>query len=240
MTRTSAVIAIFLLPGLAALAEFKMPNSVYRMARLEQAKTEAASKGRPITFVYTHEGTTCGHCANASLNIVDKLRSRSVMVYVDYKTEKDLLPDIVRAALRKPEAGRYVPKTVIVDAGITNVLAIVPYARGDEQDKLLKRVGADLWRRRSGSATAQKPLVAPVRAPVRIPPAANREMRTWTSRAGVSIKASLFEELTTHLVLQKEDGTKVMIAGHDLSQPDQDYIQALKKSLSDQKKSEGM
>ena len=39
------------------------------------------------------------------------------------------IPPIVREAINSPEAGKFIPKTVVVDFGITEVVSIIPYKR---------------------------------------------------------------------------------------------------------------
>ena len=58
----------------------------------------------------------------------------TIVVYVCTKTDSDLLPDVVKTAFRTPESGKYIPKTAVVDAELTEVIAIVPYA-GEESER---------------------------------------------------------------------------------------------------------
>ena len=57
----------------------------------------------------------------------------------------------------------------------------------------------------------------------------NREVRTWTSKNGASINASVLEETGAHVILKKEeDGSSVKILKRSLSAEDQKYIKGLK------------
>jgi hypothetical protein len=132
------VVCLCLLVAVDGNAEFKMPKNVYRIDQLEEAIAKAKVKGDAITVVYTHEKTSCGLCAKASLNVAEILGRKTVVVYADSKSEWYKLPAIIQQALISPEAGRFIPMTVILDAAMKNVLAIVPYAKGEEQNRLLK------------------------------------------------------------------------------------------------------
>jgi hypothetical protein len=39
---------------------------------------------------------------------------------------------IVREAIKSPEAGKFIPKTVVVDSDIPEVVSIIPYERAGE------------------------------------------------------------------------------------------------------------
>ena len=120
------IIVLFVVLGVGALqglAGFKISKTIYRMNDLQKAKAEASSKGKPITFVYTTTNSSCRLCANASLNAIDRLKTKTVVVYVNYDTDRHLVPKIVRDAVRTPQAGSLAPKTIIVDPGITKVIS---------------------------------------------------------------------------------------------------------------------
>jgi hypothetical protein len=210
-------------------AEFKMPKSVFRMNQLEEAKAAAQEKGCPITFISTHEKTSCGLCASASVCAAEELDKKTVVVYVDCDGEKPQLPKIVQDALRKPEAGRYVPKTVIVDPEITKVITIVPYATGAEQQTLLKQAKKQISQ--AMPKKTSKPSTS-AHGPARsaIEPDENREMRVWRSKNGAELTGSLFKEKGSYLVLRKEDGTQRQILMSELSDEDQKYVRELKEN----------
>jgi hypothetical protein len=224
----------FLFVVVEARADFKMPKSVYRMSQIEEAKAEATSKGKAVSFIYTHEKTTCGLCEASSLNAANELKRKTVVVYADSDTESDKLPDAVQTALRTPEAGRFVPKIVIVDSELTNVLAVVPYARVDEQNQLLQKAQKKLPTTHPKSTTLeQKPLAQPSKKGFSILPNDNREVRTWTSRSGATTKGALVHERYSRVVLiKKEDGSKVELMTNLLRQEDQQYLQEIRKQSS--------
>jgi len=234
MNRLCIVSLCFLFVVVEVKAEFKMPKSVYRMSQIEEAKAEAVSKGKPVSFIYTHEKTTCGLCEASSLNAANELKRKTVVVYADADTESDQLPDAVQAALRTPEAGRFVPKIVIVDSEMTNVLAVVPYARVDEQNQLLKKAQKKLPASQLKIITLeQKPITRPGKEGFSIPPDDNREVRTWISRSGATTKGSLVHERHGNIVLiKKEDGSQIELMTNLLRQDDQQYLQEIRKQSS--------
>jgi hypothetical protein len=139
MNRMFLIALCLFLTTIEARADFKMPASVYRMDRLDDAIVMAAAKHKPISFIYTHEKTKCPLTMAASLNAADKLGKNTIVVYIngDVREEK-MLPDFVQAALDSPESGRLVPKTVIVDSDVSKVLVLVPYAKAPLHNQLLK------------------------------------------------------------------------------------------------------
>ena len=203
-------------------ADFEMPKHVYRMNELEKAKAEAAAKGEPLAIIYTTEKTTCGLNRSASLNAADRLKSKAVVVYAEWGDK--MLPDVVREALTSPEAGKFIPRTVLVDAKMEKVLALIPYALGDEQNKLIKTA-------LRGMEKATAPADAGPAA--RLPPAAlprdeTRALRAWTARSGSTLEARLLEQSGPHLVLQTAEGKQMKILPAQLSDADQQYVQSLR------------
>ena len=203
-------------------ADFEMPKHVYRMNELEKAKAEAAAKGEPLAIIYTTEKTTCGLNRSASLNAADRLKNKTVVVYAEWGDK--MLPDVVREALTSPEAGKFIPRTVLVDAKMEKVLALIPYALGDEQNKLIKTA-------LRGVEKATAPADAGPAA--RQPPAAlsrdeTRALRAWTARSGSTLEARLLEQSGPHLVLQTAEGKQMKILPAQLSDADQQYVQSLR------------
>ena len=223
--------ALLLIAGNAP-AEFTLPKKVYRIAELEKAQAEAESKGKPITIIYTDETTSCGLCAGASLNAADKLGSKTVVVYVSSREGSQSLPDVVQQALRAPEAGRFIPKTVIMDAALTRLLATVPYAQSPEQDRLLKDALRSLPKPERHPALMRPAAPAPGLTSFTVPPAMDRECRIWTSQSGATLEAALVHVQNGTAALRRKDGGKVQIQCHLLSREDQDYLQSLQSASS--------
>jgi hypothetical protein len=232
MKKMFTVCISLLLIATGGQAQFKMPKKVYRIDELEKAKAEAESKGKPITVIYTDEATSCGLCAAASLGAADKLDSKTIILYANARADGPKLPNAILQALRSPEAGKYIPKTIIADATLTEVLAYVPYAVGAEQDRLLKDALRKLPKPAPRSRLARPAPSLPSASASVIPPAENREVRTWTSQSGATVEAALMYERNGKVVLRTKGGDHVEIQATGLSQKDQDYLQNLKNESS--------
>jgi len=117
---------------LDAKADYQMPSSAFRMSHIEEAKAEAALKGKAISLIYTHEHTDCGLNMDASLNAAQWLNHKTVVVYVNCNSETNALPENVQKALESPEVfynGRQVvPQIVIVDPKLSQIFAVIPYS----------------------------------------------------------------------------------------------------------------
>lgn len=143
MKSTGLVLGCLALLSSAALAEFKVPSNVHSAEELEQAKTEAKQKGKPIAFLYSDDSTTCGLCTEASLSTLKEFRNKAVIVYVDTKKQNlNLLPKNVQASFSSPESGRYIPKFTIFNSELTSLIATVPYTRDlSARDKSFRDAG---------------------------------------------------------------------------------------------------
>ena len=140
--KTGRFVGLLLL-GLAHAAfaadGFKVPGTVFRMDELVQAQARAREKEKPIAFLYSDEHTGCGLCVRASVQMIDELKMKCVLVYVDARQNFTGYPQTVAQALRAPEGGQTIPKTVVMDANLENVLLFIPYARGPALDEALKQ-----------------------------------------------------------------------------------------------------
>ncbi len=233
MRKTFVLCVCLLVAAVNGKADFKMPKQVYRMDRLEQARAEAQAKGQAVTIIWTQEKTSCGLCAAASLNAADTLDKKTVVVYADCDTEWQKLPAAVQQALRAREMGRYIPKTVIMDSALTNVLAFVPYASGAEQDRLLKTVLKELPRSAPKTGVART-LSRPATPTFSIAPAADREFRTWKSLSGATTEAALVHERSGRVTLKRRDGTKIDLQVTNLAKDDQGYLQKIRDEAASQ------
>ena len=65
------------------------------------------------------------------------LNEYSVVVYVE-RNDWSKIPSIVQRSFSSPEAGKYIPKTVIVNSSFDEIVHVVPYARGDEMQMLIE------------------------------------------------------------------------------------------------------
>lgn len=126
--------------AIAGRAEFNVPKTVYRMGDMAAARAEARVQSKPVTFLYSDENSTCPLCCGVSTEVIKDLKQKSVMIYVDAaKGDWKDLPRPVQQALNSPEAGTFIPKTVVMDAEAAQVIAVVPYTRDARAlDKSLK------------------------------------------------------------------------------------------------------
>ncbi len=126
------------------VAAFKLPSSVFRIDQLGEAQDKAKSTNAPIVFLYTDEDTTCGLATAASLDALQEFKDDCVVVYAASGKGKESwakIPGIVRSAIKSSEAGRFIPKCIIVNPEVTRVISIVPYTRDSrERKELLRRV----------------------------------------------------------------------------------------------------
>ena len=211
-----------------ALVGFKIPKNVYRMDQLEAAKAEAELKDKAITFVYTDEETTCPLCEISSLGVMDGLGSKSIVIYAEARTDWGKLPELVREAFSNPKAGKYIPMTVVVNTSITNVIAFVPYARGTDQKKLIKAANKAI----SEASNAEKKFnSSSSTSSDKVSQAAKTfEVKTWKSKTGFEIKASLVKEVGDYVVLKKEDGEELTVFLCLLTEEDQAYVTKLRNT----------
>jgi len=198
-----------------ALAGFKLPKSVYRVEDLAKAQAEAREKGRPLAFILTSEETPCPLATAASLQIIKGLQDRAVLVYLNglQPGHSRQIPREVASAVHNPQMGRLAPRFVIVDATMKNVWAAVPHVDGKKE---LAQV-----------LVQTNKMIIQKTAPLKVDD--SRPVRTWESRTGKKLEASLVQEIgTTTVVLKKQDGTKIKVPREKLSDADLDYIQSLK------------
>lgn len=121
---------LLILPASLVLAGFTLPPHVYTVSKLKQAKAAAQAQNRALLFIFSDKNTTCPLCRDASTDVINGFKNRAVIVYVA-NTEFGKLPGLVVKAFDSPEAGEYIPKTVIVDPYVQDVIAIIPYSRRD-------------------------------------------------------------------------------------------------------------
>jgi hypothetical protein len=122
----------------AAEAGVPIPDHVLRVDQLERARELAAAQNKALAFVLTDEHSDCGLCRRASLDAFEWLRQRAVLVYVG-RDDIGRVPRLVYRALRSEAAGRYIPKTAVLDRELQRVIAVVPYADQARHRSLLQR-----------------------------------------------------------------------------------------------------
>jgi hypothetical protein len=222
-------VCLFAMTQLWAHAGMEIDSKVYRMDKLDEARAKAVEEGKPVAFLYTDEKSSCPKCCVSAYNTMNELKSRTVMVYVD--TEKgdiQRLPKPVQEALRSPALGKYIPKTVVFKPQLDAVLMNIPYALGEEQGKLLKEAKKVIKEATPRAGNTLTPLKPASKETGEAPKTQPGEQRTWTSRTGSEIKASLVRNAGAYLILQTGDGKEIRVFRNKLSQADLDYIDALK------------
>jgi len=132
------IICLFVLMAVETMADFKMPKKVYRLDELEKAQAEATSEKKAISFIITQEKTSCGICAARSLEAAKTLGRKTIVVYINSATELEKTPKLVFESLISPEAGKYIPKVVILNVDLTEVYAIVAIPEGSDNKEYVK------------------------------------------------------------------------------------------------------
>jgi hypothetical protein len=219
------MLAVMLMVACPAWAAFEFGKQVYRMDRLDAALAEARTKGEAVTFIYTRESSTCGLCQHASLTAADQFRKQGVVVYARSAEDYNALPDLVKTALNSPESGKFIPKTVVVNPEVSDVIAVVPYARGNEFDDKVKdarRAIRTYFNGKQLGTSAPSPASPPPATATSIP----GEVRIWRSTSGTELEARLLRVTGYTVVLEKPDGDQVRIDLTKLSESDQQYIRA--------------
>ena len=206
--------------SLSLHAGFDIGRDTFRATELEQAKAKAAAENRLITVVYSDAKTNCGLCSYASSAAIDDLGKDTILVYAERKTWTRL-PIQVQRALNAPEAGRYIPKTVIFDATLEKKMATVPYARGKEYHKNLKAA-----RRYLGAAIAPRIKTIGSTSTSRSTAQKSQGSRTWTDTQGRTVTGSIYSKSGDSIRLRTTDGKIITVRRDKLSQADQDYLKS--------------
>ncbi len=139
MTRRAPMILLLLILASPAVAEFRLPPGVYRMDELGDARNRAAQLKKPIAFLLSDESSSCPVTDKISLEAIKKFRLRTVVVYAHSTKDWQALPETARTAFRTSEAGKYIPKIVIIDSDFRDVLAIIPCVPDDRDRAKLFR-----------------------------------------------------------------------------------------------------
>jgi hypothetical protein len=121
------------------LAGFDIPQGVYRLGQLDEAREHAQMYDRPITFIYSDKSTSCGLAAAATREMFRQLGEHTTVVYVDTGKDWGDIPAQVKKALNSPEAGKFIPKAVIIDQNLSEIILIIPYAEKEERPRLFRQ-----------------------------------------------------------------------------------------------------
>jgi hypothetical protein len=211
---TGVTFALVYLLGMAATAcaDLALPKSVYRIQQLEDAQSEARKKNRPLCFLYTDVYSKCGLAVAAANDVIDALKSRTVIVYVSSSSEGRFLPPVVDTARKSPESGEFIPKTFIVDADLRETIAIVPYASERERKVRLTKAKTAIsaWLKANSRP-----------APTVVHNADLTTARTWTSSTGATVEGRFIRIQQDIVTIERNDGTSVQIPISKLSPADQ-------------------
>lgn len=122
------LICIILISANSAMAAFKLPKYVYTIKNFDNAQKEATLQKKPLIFLYSDKDSTCPLCDGASNDIIYSFDKVAVIIYVS-SVDRESLPPIVNNAINLPEAGKYIPITIITDHELQNVISIIPYQK---------------------------------------------------------------------------------------------------------------
>ncbi|MBU1693559.1 MAG: hypothetical protein KKC51_06310 [Verrucomicrobia bacterium] len=213
--------------GLAGTCGAKQAEPVTDLAQaLERAKTE----NKLLFIQYGREA--CGNC-KALKNLIrgGQLKLRDTQfVYADISCDDKATRQIFNEKFKVE--GNTLPFVIVADPCGKQLVSRTGYGEANEFDRLIGT--AEKKMRQAGAATGATAATGPVvgssrlSMPRPILPDETREPRTWTSRSGSTIEASLVEVPAPFVVLKKADGGKVKILQADLSDEDQAYIAALR------------
>jgi hypothetical protein len=131
---------LILFPANHVLAGFSIPDDVYGMSELDDAIENAREDDWILAFVLSDQNTTCGLASRATEATFQELNEDCIIVYIHMpNTNWEDLPEIVAKGLNTKGSGKYIPKTVLVNAEMNHIIDVVPYRRSDQEHrKLLK------------------------------------------------------------------------------------------------------
>ena len=215
MKRIQVVAALLLFGGLSrAHAGFEITKDIYRIEQLQAAQDEARAKNKAICILYTDAESTCPLAAQAARDAVEALDGKAVVVYVNARSERDSVPPAAKTALNSPESGKFIPKTVVVDPDLAEVIVLIPYTSGQERKELLSKAkdAVSAWLKTKGKASGGASGAQGGELPT---------MRIWTSASGKTLEGQ-FSKLQQDVVfLTIPDGTTMKIPINKLCSADQ-------------------
>ncbi len=114
-----------------SFAGLALPPDVYRIASLKDVQAKARSMNVPIVFLYSNENSPCGLARKATLDVVDELGGRALIIYIS-KTDQGIPSDVI-TAMNSLAAGKLIPKTVAVNPKTGKVEMVIPYIADRDQ-----------------------------------------------------------------------------------------------------------
>lgn len=109
-----------------SFAGFSLPPEVYRIGSLKEVQDRAKSANVPIVFVYSNENSTCGLAKTATLDVVQELKGAAFIIYVSKNDSAGIPRDVIKA-MNSPAAGKFIPKSVVIDPRTNRIEMIIPY-----------------------------------------------------------------------------------------------------------------
>lgn len=116
-----------------------LPEYVYHVKYYKAAQDEALKNKKALTFIFVDPDTTCRLAKGATLDVVRELKQYSVIVYVKPQRDWKISPDEFKSAVSSEATGQYIPKTIVFDHSLKNVLAIIPYASQQKRTGLIRK-----------------------------------------------------------------------------------------------------
>jgi hypothetical protein len=135
--------------------------------------------------------------------------------------------------------GRTLPFVVIADSEGKQLVGRSGYGEPADFQQLIKEASRQIAKDNSvrPAAGALKPLGGQTAVSGKAAAGdTNIVSRTWKSKSGMAVKASLVEVSGGYVVLKKTDGSTVKLASNNLSPEDQQYLAALKEKGADARK----
>ncbi len=145
-----ATICILTCWAAVCLAGFSLPPEVYRIGSLKEVQDKARSANAAIVFIYSNENSACGLIKSATLDVVQELKGAAFIIYVS-KNDSASIPGNVIKAMNSPAAGKFIPKSVVVNSRTSRIEMIIPYIsdrnrRIEEIRKVKGRTAVAYWR----------------------------------------------------------------------------------------------
>ncbi len=122
-------VLIFVFLTATVQAGFDIPRSVYKPEQLEEACAEALNKKKGLAFVLSDSGTTCGLCIGATNLAFEKLKSHSVIVFIQSEDENrwDPFGPMVVTGFSEKKMGKIIPNAVITSPDMSEIWAQMSY-----------------------------------------------------------------------------------------------------------------
>ncbi len=200
----------------------KIPKYVHSVKDIDKAQLEAKGKGKFLAFVYSDPNSTWGLCNTATEIALKKLRSVASVVFINSQKDSwSSLPKIVQFGLTHKDAGKYLPKTTITDAGLEYHVLSVRYESWKEESKTMRHIKKQLKESKLKLDDLKK------KSAPKAPP-----FQTWTNAEGKKIKAQFVGLSGSDVTLKIPSGKKVSYPLDKLSESSQKLAKSLNEELN--------